>query len=194
MDTGIFATFSKKVISTIIAVGSMFYSTINGVTPNMLTPDLEYKNDNVLITNTIENCYAEEFDQILYSGNIIPMYFLVELYRENEKAPDSTYTFIHTLQYSPIGNDFTIYYSERDATISSLNLDQAKIIFPRITNYRVISAKNIEDNVIYYLKITAWLDKINLEGMEEELNLLYYWNSIKPNSKSVSFTKSDFQI
>ena len=194
METGIFAAFSKKVISTIIAVGSLFYSTINGVTPNMLAPDLEYKNDIILVSTTIENCYAEELDQILYSGNLIPMHFSVCLYRENEKIPDSTFSFIHTLQYSPIGNDFTIYYSERDATISSLNLDQAKTLFPRITNYRVISAKNIDDNVNYYLKITAWLDKINLEGMEEELNLLYYWNSIKPNNKSVYFSKSDFQI
>ena len=58
METGIFAAFSKKVISAIIAVGSMFYSTINGVTPNMLTPDLQYKNDNIFVTTTIENCYA----------------------------------------------------------------------------------------------------------------------------------------
>jgi len=194
METGIFAAFSKKVISAIIAVGSLFYSTINGVTPNMLIPDLQYNNDNVYVSNTIENCYAEEFDQILYSGNLIPMHFSVGLYRENEKIPDSTYTFIHALQYSPIGNDFTIYFSERDATISSLNLDQAKILFPQITNYRVLSTKNIDDNVNYYLKITAWLDKINLEGIEDEFNLLYYWNSIRPSNKSAPFTKSDFQI
>lgn len=194
MDTGIFAAFSKKVISAIIAVGSMFYSTINGVTPNMLAPDIQYKNDDIFVSTTIENCYAEEFNQILYSGNLIPMYFSVELYRENEKMPDSTYTFNHTLQYSHIGNDFTIYYSERDATISSLNLNQAKMLFPQITSYRVTSASYINDNSTYYLNITAWLDKINLEGMEEEFNLLFYWNSIKPNSKSASFTKSDFQI
>jgi hypothetical protein len=194
METGIFAAFSKKVISAIIAVGSMFYSTINGITPSMLIPDLQYKNDNIFVSSTIENCYAEEFNQILYSGNLIPMYFSVDLYQENAKVPDSTFTFFHTLQFSPIGNDFTIYYSERDATISSLNLDQAKILFPQIINYRVISAKNIDDQAIYHLKITAWLDKINLEGMEEEFNLLYYWNSIKPNNRSVPFTKSDFQI
>ncbi|NHZ86596.1 MAG: hypothetical protein GWP19_12075, partial [Planctomycetia bacterium] len=102
--------------------------------------------------------------------------------------------FYHALQYSFIGNDFAIYYSERDETIRSLNLDQAKVLFPRVMNYRVISSNNINDNINYYFKITAWLDKIHLKGMEEELNLLYYWNSIKPNSKSTLFTKSDFQI
>lgn len=194
METGIFAAFSKKVISTIIAVGSMFYSTIDGVTPNMNIPELQYKNDYVLVSTMIENCYTEEFDQIFYSGNLIPIYFAVELYQEGKKKPDSTYTFYHSLQYSHIGNDFTIYYSEQDKTTSSLNINQVKQLFPRVTNYRVTSSNNITDDIYYYFKMTAWLDKIHLEGMEEELNLLYYWNSIKPNSKSKLFTKSDFQI
>lgn len=194
METGIFAAFSKKVISTIIAVGSMFYSTIDGVTPKMNIPELQYKNDYVLVSTMIENCYTEELDQIFYSGNVIPMHFAVELYQAGEKNPDSTYTFYHSLQYSPIGNDFTIYYSERDITISSLNIDQAKALYPLVTNYRVTSSNDIDDNINYYLKITAWLGKIHLEGMEKELNLLFYWNSIKPNSKSAPFTKYDFQI
>lgn len=194
MDTGIIAAFSKKVISTIIAVGSMFYSTIDGVTPKMSALELHYKNDYVLVSTMIENCYTSEFDQIFYSGNVIPIYFAVELYQDSRKESDSTYTFYHTIQYSPLGDDFTIYYSERNETISSLNLNQAKALFPRITNYRVTSSNNINDNINYYLKITAWLNKIRFEGMEEELNLLYYWNSIKPNNKSAPFTKSDFQI
>ena len=194
METGIFAAFSKKVISTIIAVGSMFYSTIDGVTPSMSTPDIGFKNENLFISTTINNCYTEELDQILNSGNVIPLYFSVELYQEGKKKPDSTFSFYHSLQYSPIGNDFSIYYSERDEVITSLNLDQAKILFPQIINYRATSATSINDNINYYLKITAWLDKIHLEGMEEELNLLFYWNSIKPYSASTIFTKSDFQI
>lgn len=194
METGIFAAFSKKVISAIIAIGSMFYSTIDGVTPNMIIPELQYKNNYVLVSTMIENCYTEELVQIFYSGNVIPMHFAVELYQEGEKNPDSTYTFYHSLQYSPIGNDFTIYYSERDITISSLNIDQAKALYPLVTNYRVTSSNDIDDNINYYLKITAWLGKIHLEGMEKELNLLFYWNSIKPNSKSALFTKYDFQI
>ena len=194
METGIFAAFSKKVISTIIAVGSMFYSTINGVTPTMDTPEIQYKNDFIYISTTIENCYTEDLNQIFYSGNIIPVYFSIDLYQEGQKDPDPTYNFYHTLQYSPIGGDFTIFYSEQNETISSLNLDQAKIILPRIINYPATSSSNINDNINYYIKVTAWLDKIHLEGMEDELNLLYYWNSIKPSNKTALFTKSDFQI
>jgi hypothetical protein len=194
MEPGILATFSKKVISTIIAVGSMFYSTIDGVTPSINIPDLQYKNDYVLVSTMIENCYTKELDQIFYSGNLISMYFTVELFQEGLNSADTTHTFYHTLQYSPIGNDFSIYFSERNEIISSLNMDQAKILFSRITGYQVISSENIGEDINYYVKITAWLDKIQLEGMEDELNLLYYWNSIQPNSKSTLFIKSDFQI
>jgi hypothetical protein len=194
METGIFAAFSKKVISTIIAVGSMFYSTIDGVTPVMKTPEIQYKNDYIYISTTIENCYTEDLSQIFYSGNMIPIYFSVDLYKVGQKDPDSTYTFYHALQYSPIAEEFTIYYSERNETISSLNLDQAKEILPRIINYPTTSSSNIDDNINYFITVTAWLDKVQFEGMEEKLNLLYYWNSIKPNSKTVHFSKSDFQI
>ena len=194
METGIFAAFSKKVISTIIAVGSMFYSTINGVTPTMNTPEIQYKNDFIYISTTIENCYTEDLNQIFYSGNMIPIYFSVDLYQDGHRAPDSTYTFYHALQYSPIGDDFTIFFSERNETVSSLNLDQAKNILPRVINYPTTSSGKIDDNTNYYISVTAWLDKIQFEGMEEELNLLYYWNSIKPNNKTEQFSKSDFQI
>ncbi len=194
METGIFAAFSKKVISAIIAVGSMFYSTIDGTTPTMNTPELRYKNDFVYLSTIIENCYTEDLDQIFLSGYTIPLYFSVELYRDNQKEPDSTFTFYHTLQYSPIGNDFTVYFSERAETITSLSIDQAKALFPRVASFRVISSIKINPNSKYYFKITAWMNKIQLEGMGEELNLLYYWNSIKPNGKSKVFSKADFQI
>lgn len=194
METGFFALFSKKVISAIIAVGSMFYSTIDGVTPSMNPPELRYKNDYVFVSTTIQNCFTEELDQIFFTGHTIPINFSVELYRGNSKGPDTTFSFYHTLKYSPIGNDFTVYYSERNETITSLNIDQAKVLFPRIVNYQVLSSNLIRANSQYYFKITAWLNKIQLEGMDEELNLLYYWNSIKPNSKSIVFSKADFQI
>ena len=194
METGIFAAFSKKVISSIIAVGSMFYSTIDGVTPTMTAPDIQIKNDYIYISTTIENCYTDDLNQFFYSGDIIPIYFSVDLYQVGKNTPDSTFTFYHTIQYSPIGDDFSIYHSELDKTVSALSLDEAKTLLPQITRYRTISSKIIDNNVNYYIKITAWLDKIHLEGMEEELNLLFYWNSIKPTIKTDRFAKSDFQV
>ena len=194
MDTGIFAAFSKKVISAVIAVGSMFYSTIDGVTPNMTLPGISYKNDFVFISTTIENCYTEDLEQIFHSGNSIPIYYSIELYREGIKEPDSVNTFYHTIQYSPIGNDFSIYFSERDEILRSLSLNQAKELLPSINNYRVTSAEDIDSNSNYYIKVTAWLDKISVEGMEEKLNLTYYWNSLNPDCISEIFSKSDFQI
>ncbi len=194
METGIFAAFSKKVVSTIIAVGSMFYSTIDGTTPSMSAPTLNYKNDNIYASAVIDNCFTEDLDQILHSGNVIPMYFSVELYQQGAKSPDSTFNFYHALKYSPIGNEFSIYLSEHKESISGLSLDQVKALFPRVKDFRIFSSKDIKEDAYYYIKITSWLDKINLEGLEEELNLLFYWNSIKPNNISTLFTKSDFQL
>lgn len=193
METGFLAAFSKKVISAIIAVGSMFYSTINGVTPNLIITDMQFRNDYVVISSEITNCYTEELDQILATGNEILLHFIMELYRENAKEPDSTYSFFHALQFSPIEKNYNIYLSERNEYIYSLNREEAKTLFTNIFEQRFLSSGDLLTNRRYYIKITAWLDKIRLKGMEEELNLIYYWNSIKPNNVTPLFTKSNFQ-
>lgn len=193
METGFLAAFSKKVISTIIAVGSMFYSTIDGVTPFLDTPEITFRNENLVVSTTITNCYTEEFDQILLSGNIITINFLAELFQENTQTPDTTISFFHTLQYSPIGKDFTVYFSEFDVGRTSLTMEQAKVLFPQIYRHNILSVEHLKNNGNFYLQLTAWLDKIQIEGLEEELNLLYYWNSIKPNSKSAIFSRYNFQ-
>ena len=194
METGIFTAFSKKVISSIIALGSMFYSTIDGVTPNMNIPDVTYKNDHVLVSTMITDCFTDELDQIFHSGNAIPIYFLIELYKDGANKPDSVNTFFKTIQYSPIGDDFAVYNSILDESNKSLNFEQAKVSLTQVRNYRVCSSDDIVDNEEYNVKITAWLDKIQLDGMEEELNLINYWNSIKPESISPIFSRSGFQI
>ena len=194
MDTGIFAAFSKKVISAMIAFGSMFYSTIDGVTPKIEPINISFKNDAAYISTNLTNCYTEEFDQILQSGNEIPIYFLIELFENDKIKPDTSFTFRHSIRYSPIDYDFIVRIENRDKNYSSLNFGQAKTLFPQVNKLRIISSNQIAGGNKYYFKITAWLDKVKLEGMEEELNLLYYWNSIKPTSKSPVFTKRDFQV
>jgi hypothetical protein len=193
MDTGFFAAFSKKVISTIIAVGSMFYSTIDGVTPNMTLTEITFEGDNCIVSVVITNCYTEQLDQILSSGNEIPLHFNVELFQEGEKNPDSTYSFFHLLKFSPIDDNFKIYISEKNEAVHGLTLQQSKSLFSSIKSLRLLSSKDLQAGTNYYFKITAWLDKIQMQGMKEELNLIYYWNSIKPSISSVIFNKSDFQ-
>lgn len=193
METGLFATFSKKVISSIIAIGSMFYSTIDGVTPNMEIVDSFFKNDYLIVNTVITNCYTEELDQILASGNKIPINFEVGLYREKGKMPDSTFSFFHVLQFSPIDNNYSVFLSEKNEYVYSLNQQQAKTLFTSVVNQPIFSSKDIDAGQNYYVEITTWLDKIHLKGMEEELNLIFYWNSIKPKAKTVLFKKSNFQ-
>lgn len=193
METGFFAAFSKKVISTVIAVGSIFYSTIEGVIPEMTMTEMYFEGDHCYVSTIITNCYTEELDQILSSGNEIPIHFDVELYQENDREPDSTFSFFHLLKFSPIENNYKVYLSERNEAIHGLTLEQAKTLFTGIHNYRLLSSRELDPGKEYKLEITAWLDKIHLQGMEEELNLIFYWNSIKPSITTPMFTKSDFQ-
>ena len=193
METGLFSAFSKKVISSIIAIGSMFYSTIDGVTPTMSINDLYFSNEHLVINTVMTNCYTEELDQILASGNKIPVNFDVDLYSGNNRLPDTTYSFFHILQFSPIDKNYSVFLSEKNEFIYSLNIEQAKILFTSLTDLEILSSNDLNSQHSYHIKITAWLDKIHLRGMEEDLNLNFYWNSIKPSVNTPVFRKSDFQ-
>jgi hypothetical protein len=193
METGLFSAFSKKVISSIIAIGSMFYSTIDGVTPTMSINDLYFSNEHLVINTVMTNCYTEELEQILASGNKIPVNFDVDLYSGNNRLPDTSYSFFHILQFSPIDKNYSVFLSEKNEYIYSLNIDQAKILFTSLTDLEIISSSDLDSQFSYNIKITAWLDKIHLRGMEEDLNLNFYWNSIKPSVNTPVFRKSDFQ-
>jgi len=193
METGLFSAFSKKVISSIIAIGSMFYSTIDGVTPTMSINDLYFSNEQLVINTVMTNCYTEELEQILASGNKIPVNFNVDLYSGSNRLPDTTYSFFHILQFSPIDKNYSVFLSEKNEHIYSLNIDQAKILFTSLIDQEIISSSDLDSQTSYHIKITTWLDKIHLRGMEEDLNLNFYWNSIKPSITTPKFRKSNFQ-
>jgi hypothetical protein len=193
METGLFSAFSKKVISSIIAIGSMFYSTIDGVTPSMSINDLYFSNEHLIINTVMTNCYTEELEQILASGNKIPINFDVDIYSGNNRLPDTTYSFFHILQFSPIDKNYSVFLSEKNEYIYSLNIDQAKILFTSLIDLEIISSNDLDSQFSYHIKITAWLDKIHLRGMEEDLNLNFYWNSIKPSVTTPIFRKANFQ-
>jgi hypothetical protein len=154
---------------------------------------MEFRDDYVIVSSEMDNCFTEELDQILTSGNEIPINFNIELFREKAKEADSTYSFYHILQFSPIDDNFNIFLSEKNEYFYSLDMQRAKFLFTNIIEQNIISSKDISQDYNYYIKITAWLDKIKVKGMDEELNLIYYWNSIKPSSITTLFSKSDFQ-
>lgn len=192
MDSTFFSILSKKIITSVISVGSIFYSTITGVNASFSALELSAKGDNIIISATLENCFSPELDQILRSGLEIKFNFLVDLVEyENEKSIRDT-IFYHSLKYSVLDDDYGVFTSENQNYYNHLSLDQSKLILSKIEKFQIIKIESLNQNINYRIKLTAWMDKIEIRSMDKPLNLMFYWKSIKPTGLTPSFSKAEF--
>jgi len=192
MDSTFFSIVSKMIITSVISVGSLFYSTITGVNASFSELKLSTKGDRIIITSRLENCYSPEFDQILSSGLEIKIHFLAKLIDMENKNNTRDTTFYHSLKYSVLDDDYEVFTSENQKYFNHYSLDQSKLILARIDMFQVIKIEEMKQRNNYQIKLTAWMDKIELKSMDEPLNLMFYWKSIKPSALTVPFSKTDF--
>ncbi len=188
MEPSLFSVLTKKIITTIISVGSLFYSTIPGVNAHLSDIQLSAQGEQLLLSCRLENCFSEELDQIFRSGKEIKIHFKAELVDAQTNKPLRDTTFYHSIHYSVLDEVFDVYYSESDRLYSNLYLDEAKKLLTEITAFRMIAADQITPEETYLIHLEAWMDKMKFQGMEEPLNLMFYWNSIHPSRRSTTFT------
>ncbi len=192
MEPSFFSILSRKIVTTIISIGSLFYSTIPGVNATFGGIDLSLEGDRLLMTTQLNNCYSEALDQIFRSGMTIQIHFLVQVIPVNSIKPVGETTFYHSIHYSLLDDVFDVYRSESQETYQNLNLKTAKDYLAEIEEFPALSTNQLDPDENYYLRLTAWMNKIQLQGMEEPLNLMFYWNSIKPTGLSRTFNKAVF--
>jgi hypothetical protein len=188
MEPSLFSVLSKKIITTIISVGSLFYSTIPGVNARLTDVQLAARGEQLLISCRLENCFSEELDQIFRSGKEIKIHFKAELVDAQTNKILQDTTFYHSIHYSVLDDVFDVYFSESDRLYANLYLDEAKELLIEINAFKSVAADQIRPGHIYLIHLEAWMDKLKFQGMEEPLNLMFYWNSIRPSSRSATFT------
>ncbi len=182
-----------KIITGIITIGSLFYSTISGVSPRFASCDLDTKGDTITLSSSITNCYSEDLDKMFNSGQEIKIQYKIRIYNSSSRKPLSAKTLYHSLKYSLLKRDYVVYYSETNEIFEVESLREAKSLLNRISGYVVLSRDDLLNQEAFYIKLSAALNKIYLEGIDKEVNLMYYWNSIKPEIKTEQFTQDIFK-
>jgi hypothetical protein len=193
MEQNFFAILSKKVITTVIAIGSMFYSTIDGV--NATFSDIEFysQGQHLYISTNLTNCFTEDLDLILVSGERITIFYQLDLISDGNKNPVYSDTLYHSIQYSPVDQIFQVYQSNYQNYTSYESLENAKNDLVLLNDVPIIELNNLIDTNLYSLRLSAWMGTVQIAGMDKPLNLMYYWNSIKPEKESAKFIKADLQ-
>ncbi|MFQ6608711.1 MAG: DUF4390 domain-containing protein [Fidelibacterota bacterium] len=193
MEPGLLSYLSKKIAATFIALGSMFYSTIDGVSAEFDAIEITTHGASMEITTRLENCFTEELEQIFRSGKEIRFNFRVEVIDQSQDTITLVKDYFHAIRFSLIDRVYSVYLSESQTQFNALNLKEAKRKLTLIDELAIDIEHKLRKQEYYRLRLTAWLDKIQLQGMEEPLNLMFYWNSIKPERYSRLFTSEIFR-
>jgi len=188
-------TWVQKLASTAIAVGSMFFTSITGTNATFQNPAIDIEGSQIVVSADLHDCFTEELDRILQSGKPVRFNYRVEIFQKLDgNAKEDTVVlakeFYHQVRYNLVDNFYRIYISENGETEDVLSIGEVHTKLSTITNYKVIEADQLESDKKYYIRLTAFLHKIQLPGMKEELDLMSYWNDTAPFLVTQTFDRS----
>lgn len=192
MEETLFSVISQKIVSTVIAVGSLFYSSISGVVAEFDGLTLDTQGDKLVLSTRLVNCFSEDLDRIFRSGEEIRIFFQVEVLNRENQVPVHKTTLFHAITYSLIEGSYEVYKSNTQKRQMGLSLEQAKTMMSQVEEAGVIVASQLSFGVDYAVKVTANLGTVTLPGSKEELNLMYYWSSLRPTVTSEPFPRDSF--
>ncbi len=190
-----FETWVQKLASTAIAVGSMFFTSISGTHATFEQPSVDVNASQIVVSAKLTNCFTDELDRILQSGKRVRFNYRVEVYQklDNSGANDTVIVkkeFYHQVRYNLVDSFYRIVTSENNETTDVLSIGEAHTLLTTLKNLKVIEADQLPASGEYYIKITAFLNKIKLPGMKEDLNLMSYWNDEQPTLVTQTFDRT----
>ena len=187
-----FGTITDRLIATIISVGSLFFPFIDGIEPVFSDVRIGIVENALVLSMCLENCYTEELDKILMSGQAVTLRFQAELFDHNQKLPVLTKQFHQTLRYNPLEKYYLLYFSEKDNSTIYYELQHVHLQFSTLNNIELLKSGDLEKGHDYFIRLTAYLDPITFIGEKSDLDLMLYWNNKKPVINTESFNLSIF--
>jgi len=82
-----------------------------------------------------------------------------------------------------------VYRSEKDETIQLYSLEAAKEEWVKIENALFCRMRVMDDDQFYFLKISAFMNEMDMPGITKRINLMSFWNRIRPIHISEPFEK-----
>ena len=184
----------EGLISSIISLGSLFFPFIQGVEPDFADLRLAVQRGQLYLATRIVNCYSEDLDKVLMSGQEIQLCFRVEVKSGKSKKAVLTRNFYHSMRYNIIDQLFSVYLSERDIDLQYHDINSVHDAFTQVEEVAVLGAADLKAGKSYIVEISAHLDPVTFVGSKEKIDLMLFWNNKRPVLRSEPFTDSIFQF
>lgn len=187
-----FGTFTDRIIASIITIGSLFFPFIDGIEPVFTNVNLVRGESALVLSMYLENCYTDDLDKILMSGQPVTLQFSADLYDKAQTRPIMSKQFHHRLRYNPLEKRYQMYLSETGATEYFTTIQDVHKNFSAIDGLKIVTPSDIEKNHRYFIRLSAHLEPITFIGQDSDLDLMLFWNNKRPVVSTEVFDISIF--
>jgi len=172
-----------------LVVSQLLLTAFVGTDPYFQDVRLEVSGDRLFCSGQLVESFTPDLDMLLQSGDTVVLHFEVDLVNAENDSIVAIANWEHRFRYSLLEDDYWVYRSEHDRTLNIYSLEQAKEEWVKIENALFCRMRVMEDDKRYFLRISAFLEEMEMPGITNRLNLMSFWNRIRPVHISEPFEK-----
>jgi hypothetical protein len=187
-----FSALTDRLIASIISIGTALFPFMESIEPNISGVRFNTEGNAVVLSLYIDNCYTEQLNQVISSGQTVTLHYQLELYQKTAKKPVRTMHFFHRVRYNLLENHYEMYCSETDQRRFLPDLLQVHKNFTAVARIPVLKAGDLTIGQDYFFRLSAYLENIAFVGEEPDLDLMFFWNNKRPSIDTETFNSSIF--
>lgn len=180
---------SDKLSAGALVLSQLLLTAFVGTDPYFQDVNLEVKGDRLFCSAMLMEGFTPDLDVLLQSGDAVIIHFELDLVKASNDSIVAIADWEHQFRYSLLEDDYSIYTSENDRTNRYYTLEEAKEAWVKIDKALFCRMRVMENDQLYYLRMSAFLDEMEMPGITDRLNLMSFWNRIRPVYISDLFEK-----
>ena len=184
-----FQFLADKLSAGALVVSQLLLTAVVGTNPYFQEVNLEVGGSRLLCSAQLMESFTPDLDMLLESGDTVVIHFEVDLVNAASDSVVALANWEHQFIYSLLEDEYSVYRSEDDRTIRSNSFAEARQEWVTINKARFCRMKVMEPDQQYFLRLSAYLDEMEMPGITNKVNLMSYWNRIRPVHTSEPFEK-----
>lgn len=170
-------------------MSQLILTAVVGTEPYFQDVSLEVSGDRLFCSGRLVDSFTPDLDLLLQSGDTVSINFEVDLVNAENDSVVAIADWEHRFVYSILEDEYSVYRSENDKATKFFNFDQAKNDLVRIENALFCRMRVMEDDQLYFLRLSAFMGEMDMPGITKKINLMSFWNRIRPIHISAPFLK-----
>ncbi len=175
-------------------VSQLLLTAVVGTAPYFQDVHLEVSGDRLFCSGRLMESFTPDLDLLLQSGDLVIIHFEVDLVNANNDSVVAMADWEHHFRYSLLEDEYSVYRSEQDRRIRINDFDSAKEEWVKIEKTLFCRMRVMDGNQAYFLRISAFMDEMDMPGITNKINLMSFWNRIRPVHVSEPFRKRQLAL